>query len=287
MAAATVVRRRAGQLVQTTLPNASTATTCSTSRFAPIASQAQAQAPSLIPDCPSSRPSSSRPFSTTPSLGKRRVRFRDNNPNRGVSVLYRSGPREPRSMSRVDLPRPRDVDLKKLAAERVDPDHGLWEFFYDKMAANTPAESGEHGRSWTVEELRAKSWDDLHKLWWVCCKERNRIATAANMREEYEMGFGDNEGDERDAVVLKTMKSIKHTLTERWYAWEDAVKLAKEDPEIDLTAGEGQAYTPRDYLSEEEIVEAQITAPKKGEGTSIPPPPPTSRSRDVRGGAKI
>lgn len=46
------------------------------------------------------------------------------------------------------------------------------------------------------------------------------------------------------------MKAIKHTLTERYYAWEDARELAEKDPEIDLS-GEGNPYTPRDYLEEE------------------------------------
>jgi hypothetical protein len=51
--------------------------------------------------------------------------------------------------------------------------------------------------------------------------------------------------------VKITMRSIKHTLTERFYNWEDAVKLAKEDPEINLS-GKGPAYTPMvDYVYED------------------------------------
>ena len=45
------------------------------------------------------------------------------------------------------------------------------------------------------------------------------------------------------------MKAIKHALTERYYAWEDAVEVAKEDPEVDLS-GNGPAFTPREYLEE-------------------------------------
>lgn len=37
--------------------------------------------------------------------------------------------------------------------------------------------------------------------------------------------------------IQKTQKAIKYTLTERYYAWEDALKLARADPEIELEAG--------------------------------------------------
>lgn len=57
------------------------------------------------------------------------------------------------------------------------------------------------GRSWSVQELREKSWDDLHKLWWVCVKERNRIATSNLERERLKAGYGEYEASERDRVV--------------------------------------------------------------------------------------
>jgi large subunit ribosomal protein L47 len=43
------------------------------------------------------------------------------------------------------------------------------------------------------------------------------------------------------------MRSIKHVLTERQYAWEDAVELAQQDPEINMS-GEGPVFTPSSYL---------------------------------------
>ena len=48
------------------------------------------------------------------------------------------------------------------------------------------------------------------------------------------------------------MRAIKHVLTERFYTWEDAVKVAENDPEVNLT-GDGPAFTPADYLEEADV----------------------------------
>ena len=57
------------------------------------------------------------------------------------------------------------------------------------------------GRPWAITELRDKSWEDLHKLWWVCLKERNRIATSTVERERLRAGYGGHEADSRDKAV--------------------------------------------------------------------------------------
>lgn len=151
-----------------------------------------------------------------------------------------------------DEPLPRPIKPEDLVQSETDPEHGLWQFFADRATvAKPPEEDAKHGRAWMVEELRAKSWEDLHKLWWICVKERNRISTAMYDRGKNKLGFGDAEANERDAQVKITMRGIKHVLTERQYVWEDALKLADSDPEIDLS-GEGPAFTPKQFLEDGE-----------------------------------
>ena len=57
------------------------------------------------------------------------------------------------------------------------------------------------GRSWTISELRHKSFEDLHSLWWVCLKEMNRLNTLDNERERMNAGYGANEATTRKTTV--------------------------------------------------------------------------------------
>ena len=60
-------------------------------------------------------------------------------------------------------------------------------------------------------------------------------------------------------------------LTERYYSWDEARKIARDDPEVDLS-GEGPAYVMPDMFeediaaeAEEELLEAPETPSQKKE----------------------
>ncbi|KAL9608853.1 MAG: hypothetical protein Q9167_006339 [Letrouitia subvulpina] len=159
-------------------------------------------------------------------------------------------------MSKVPLPQP-VLDPKRRSQVEIDESHGLWGFFReDKKLLSTPEEASQFGRPWVVEELRHKSWEDLHSLWWTCCKERNILATQSYERERLKTGYGAAELTERDEAVRRTQRAIKHALTERWYAWEEARKIAVDDREVDMNAEPGErAYSPiylRDSVFEDD-----------------------------------
>jgi large subunit ribosomal protein L47 len=146
-------------------------------------------------------------ISTTASLLKRHKYpgardNKDHNKTRGESAIRRTGTRWRLSVSDEPLPKP--LKPEDLAPVETDPNHGLWEFFADRVTvASPPEEEAKHGRAWMVEELRGKSWEDLHKLWWVCVKERNRISTASHERTRSNLGFGDAEAEARDDAVSR------------------------------------------------------------------------------------
>ena len=68
------------------------------------------------------------------------------------------------------------------------------------------------GRQWTVRELRRKSFDDLHKLWWVLYKEKNMLLTEKYLCERNNLKFPQ---PFRYIKVKRSMKAIRVVLNER------------------------------------------------------------------------
>lgn len=68
------------------------------------------------------------------------------------------------------------------------------------------------GRSWHARELRRKSFDDLHKLWFVLYKERNMLLTEGHLARRHQTLMIQ---PERLRKVRKSMGAIKQVLGER------------------------------------------------------------------------
>ncbi|KAG8628540.1 hypothetical protein KVT40_004413 [Elsinoe batatas] len=219
------------------------------SRSLLLGGQSWTRAQSLPPPflLPSLYHSQARSFSSSPVTQKR-----ESNKKRGLSALRRTGLRKDQTLSvkLENLPRP-VLDPEKRSKIAVDPDHGLYKFFRSsEVSMTTPEELSKYGRAWTVEELRKKGWEDLHRLWWACVQERNLIATEEEERRRTEAGYGELEASDRDDAVQKTMRAIKHTLTERWYTWQNAREIAKQNSEIRLEPGAEKVYLTDRELSE-------------------------------------
>ncbi|KAK4394622.1 39S ribosomal protein L47, mitochondrial [Sesamum angolense] len=70
-----------------------------------------------------------------------------------------------------------------------------------------------YGRSWKASELRLKSWDDLHKLWYVLLKEKNMLMTQRQMLHAQNLRFPNPERLPKN-VIPGTVSSQALYLTE-------------------------------------------------------------------------
>ncbi|XP_014670640.1 PREDICTED: 39S ribosomal protein L47, mitochondrial-like [Priapulus caudatus] len=93
---------------------------------------------------------------------------------------------------------------------------GLMEFF------DNPKVYGEdqvkHGRAWKIDELRIKSNQDLHKLWFVLYKEKNMLLT---MQEECRREAALFPSPERIDKVEESMENLNAVVEERNHAYRE------------------------------------------------------------------
>lgn len=84
------------------------------------------------------------------------------------------------------------------------------EFFDNKK--NWGEGEVKHGRSWLIPELRIKSNQDLHKLWYILLKEKNMLLTMEDhAKEEYRLF----PSAERLDKVKKSMANLEEVVKER------------------------------------------------------------------------
>ena len=115
--------------------------------------------------------------------------------------------------------------------------HGLDDF------VDSPPKKGEDGkpdpvepigRAWEAKELRIKSNEDLHKLWYVLLKERNMLNTESHLMRARNELF---RHPTRITKVKKTMSRIKFVLTERaMKEYEVAMERAMQAEEEETRA---------------------------------------------------
>lgn len=130
---------------------------------------------------------------------------------------------------------------------KVPNDHPLWQFFHNKQYMRPFDQLENNGRAWTVQELRRKSFEDLHTIWYKCLIERNKLLRESQIFQTWSESSRDRY-KELSLEIKETMWRIRHVLSERDHSWQNAVdyyknhedKLYKEFEQRYLTADESQ-----------------------------------------------
>ncbi|MCO5580865.1 hypothetical protein L7F22_034737 [Adiantum nelumboides] len=63
-------------------------------------------------------------------------------------------------------------------------------------------------RAWKASELRVKSWEDLHKLWYVLLKEKNMLLTQKQVLSSHHMRFPDPERFPKVKLLMCRLKQV-------------------------------------------------------------------------------
>ncbi|AWU75922.1 uncharacterized protein C5L36_0B11540 [Pichia kudriavzevii] len=128
----------------------------------------------------------------------------------------------------------------------VKDDHPLWQFFHNKTFVRPAEELETQGRAWTVQDLRKKSFEDLHALWYVCLKEMNKILRESHIYEDIQsskvqqcMNFQEK--------LNNSMLAIRQVLTEREAA------LANARDEFKVVGKDYLEEFKQNYLNSENV----------------------------------
>lgn len=149
--------------------------------------------------------------------------------------------------------------IEPLAHDVQTPEnHPLWQFFGEqKSFLRTRSELEDIGRPWTIPQLRRKEFDDLHTLWYVCLKERNRLYRESQLLQDYTTRVGEESLDERntavdsvDKMVKTTMSRIRHVLAERYHSFKRTATFELESSIPKLLAEFRHKYLETDRTAD-------------------------------------
>eukprot|EP00127_Corallochytrium_limacisporum_P004567 Clim_evm7s168 gene=Clim_evmTU7s168 len=235
------------------------------------------------------------------SVGRRKsknLRINPNNPNfrRGPpKPMNKDAPHEVQSALNILKDETRGRVRKSSGRDKIDMSaaagqhDGLAQFFFFKSE-----KAGQHGRAWTVPELRNKTYQELHCLWWECLKERNRHMTMS-LGVDYSNTGGEDRaqnrwaGQSRLPEVNRTLSNIKYVLGEREWM-RRAVELMDDDQirEVIETNGAGLNFglSPESLppSGKDSIVDMAEAVEEYLDNGPIEVPKPAEKKRGFRSG---
>ncbi|RUP36864.1 mitochondrial 39-S ribosomal protein L47 (MRP-L47)-domain-containing protein [Jimgerdemannia flammicorona] len=142
-------------------------------------------------------------------------------------------------------------------AMRPRSSNNLLQFFEAGKALPTTKYTG---RGWRASELRLKSFDDLHKLWYVLLKERNVLATQKEEKKLLKINSANFVNRARIRKCQKSMARIKFVLMERHIAFEKAraelKKMVDEPTESAESAESAESVESADSVESAESAES-------------------------------
>ncbi|KAJ3234678.1 39S ribosomal protein L47, mitochondrial [Chytriomyces hyalinus] len=103
---------------------------------------------------------------------------------------------------------------------------GLLDFFDSEKGWYWSENDPKTGRGWTCAELRTKSFEDLHKLWWICIKEQNKLLSQKDEARMFKVIFPNSV---RLQQVRVTMRGIRMVVQERRVAYLQAQAIVERE----------------------------------------------------------
>jgi large subunit ribosomal protein L47 len=135
-------------------------------------------------------------------------------------------------------------------------DHPLWQFFHDKKYIRKFDEINNMGEPWSVAMLRRKSFEDLHTLWWVCIKERNKLLRESQIYQSWGENLQSDRFKESSHKIRETQWRIRHVLAERYHGHIRGLHKFNDGQREVLDEFE-KRYLEADS-SQDQIMEAQL-----------------------------